>query len=149
MNYYGETMERLQVGEIIYFTGYGIIEALKIVKITTEETEDAFIGYVDARRPDGTIENIGFNSFGDLAFRYKADAEKALNKTERFTKKDSEGKWYIESKNGALMSDVQGRTYGPAIDRLAFYENNEEKSITQDIFSEKPLMTKITVSGGR
>jgi hypothetical protein len=72
-------MERPNIGDIIYFTGYGIVEALKIIKITTEETEEAFIGYVDARRPDGTIENIGFNAFGELAFRWKIDAEAVLN----------------------------------------------------------------------
>ena len=40
----------------------------------------------------------------------------------RYTKKDSEGNWYIESKNGALWSDNKGRTYGPAIDCFAQYE---------------------------
>ena len=43
----------------------------------------------------------------------------------RFTKKDAEGNYYIESKDGALMSDIQGRTYGPAIDQLAMYEDSE------------------------
>lgn len=79
MSYYSETFERPEIGETIYFTGYGIVEALKVVKITTEETEEWFIGYVDARRPDGTTESIGFNVFGELAFRWKADAEFALN----------------------------------------------------------------------
>lgn len=79
MSYYSETFERPEIGEIIYFIGYGIAEALKIVKITTEETEEAFIGYVEARRPNGTIESIGFSVFGKLAFRQKCDAEAALN----------------------------------------------------------------------
>lgn len=43
----------------------------------------------------------------------------------RFTKKDAEGNYYIESKDGTLMSDIQGRTYGPAIDQLAMYEDSE------------------------
>lgn len=76
MNY--EIIERPEIGETIYFIGYGIVEALKVVKITTEETEEQFIGYVDARRPDGTIESISFSAFGELAFRWKADAEAAL-----------------------------------------------------------------------
>ena len=79
MSYYSETFERPEIGETIYFTGFGLVEALKVVKITTEETEECFIGYVDARRPDGTTESIGFNSFGELAFHWKCDAEAALN----------------------------------------------------------------------
>ena len=43
----------------------------------------------------------------------------------RYTKKDEAGNYYIESKNGALMNDTQGRTYGPAVDQLARYENRE------------------------
>lgn len=42
-----------------------------------------------------------------------------------YTNKDTEGNWYIESKNGALTSDKFGRTYGPAIDKLAGYEHKE------------------------
>lgn len=71
-----------------------------------------------------------------------------MSETVRYTKKDSEGNWYIESKNGATWSDIKGRTYGPAIDQLARYEEATHR-ISQDIFSEKPLMTEITVSGGR
>lgn len=81
MSYYA-TAERYEIGETIYFIGYGIVEALKIVKITTEETEDQFIGYVDARRPDGTIETIGFNVFGALAFTNKEDADNAFTNPE-------------------------------------------------------------------
>lgn len=79
MNSYCEIMERPNIGDIIYFIGYGVVEALKIVKITTEETEECFIGYVDARRPDGTAESIGFNVFGELAFVHKVEAEVALS----------------------------------------------------------------------
>lgn len=43
----------------------------------------------------------------------------------RYTKQDAEGNYYIESKDGALTSDTKGRTYGPAIDQLAVYENRE------------------------
>jgi hypothetical protein len=77
-----EKMERFEIGENIYFIGYGIVEVLEIVKITTEETKEAFIGYVDAKRHDGTTECIGFNVFGELAFRCKCDAEAALNREE-------------------------------------------------------------------
>jgi hypothetical protein len=72
----------------------------------------------------------------------------------RYTKKDADGNYYIESKNGALWSDIKGRTYGPAIDLLALFENKEEvpplrvAQIEQDIFSEKPMMKKETWSGG-
>lgn len=45
----------------------------------------------------------------------------------RYTKKDSEGNYYIESKDGALTSDIKGRTYGPAVDQLAMYENREAR----------------------
>ncbi len=71
----------------------------------------------------------------------------------RYTKKDSEGNWYIESKNGALWSDNKGRTYGPAIDQLALFENKEENTplwvyeIQQSIFSEKPAMKEETWCG--
>ncbi len=74
-----KTVERPFIGKTIYFTGYGIIEELKIVKITTEEAEDSFIGYMDARRPDGTIECLGFNTLGEFTFTNKEDAEKSLN----------------------------------------------------------------------
>jgi hypothetical protein len=74
-----KTMERLEIGETIYFIGYGIVEALKVVKITTEETEEAFIGYVDARRPDGTVECLGFNTLGELVFTNKEEAKKSLS----------------------------------------------------------------------
>ena len=75
-------IERPNVGDIIYFTGYGILEELKIVKITTEETEEAFIGYIDARRPDGTVECLGFNTLGELVFTNKEDAKKSLSSSE-------------------------------------------------------------------
>jgi hypothetical protein len=76
---YCEIFERLKIGEIIYFIGYGVVEALKIVKITTEETEECFIGYVYARRADGTTESISFNVFGELAFVHGMEAEAALS----------------------------------------------------------------------
>lgn len=43
----------------------------------------------------------------------------------RYTKKDKDGNYYIESKDGALTSDTHGRTYGPAIIQLALYEDRE------------------------
>lgn len=42
-----------------------------------------------------------------------------------FTKKDEFGRNYIEGTNGKLTSDILGRFYGEAIDRLAEYENNK------------------------
>ncbi len=72
-------IEQPNIGDVIYFIGYGVVEELKIIKITTEETEEAFIGYVDARRPNGSIECIGFNTIGELAFTSKEAAKKFLN----------------------------------------------------------------------
>lgn len=42
---------------------------------------------------------------------------------ERYTKKDSDGRYYIESVNGKLESNKFGHTYGEAIDRFAELEN--------------------------
>ena len=41
----------------------------------------------------------------------------------RYTKKDKDGRYYIESVNGRLESDKFGHTYGEAIDRFAEFEN--------------------------
>lgn len=70
-----------EINQTIYFIGYGVAETLKVEKMTVECSEhyiDKYLGYVDARREDGTTESIGFNVFGELAFINKEDAEKAL-----------------------------------------------------------------------
>lgn len=36
----------------------------------------------------------------------------------RYTKKDMNGRYYIESVNGKLESDIKGHTYGEAIEQL-------------------------------
>ena len=41
----------------------------------------------------------------------------------RYTKQDSDGRYYIESVNGRLESDKYGHTYGESIDRFAELEN--------------------------
>jgi hypothetical protein len=41
----------------------------------------------------------------------------------RYTNKDANGHYYIESANGKLESDIKGHTYGEAIDRFAKLEN--------------------------
>lgn len=41
----------------------------------------------------------------------------------RYTKKDKDGRYYIESVNGRLESNIFGHTYGEAIDRFAQLEN--------------------------
>ena len=41
----------------------------------------------------------------------------------RYTKKDKKGRYYIESVNGKLESNVFGHTYGEAIERFAELEN--------------------------
>jgi hypothetical protein len=72
-------IERPNIGDIIYFTGYGMVEELKIYKITTEETADEFTGHIFVVRYDGTTECIAYDEFGKIAFRDKTSAEKALN----------------------------------------------------------------------
>lgn len=73
------------VGSTIYFIGYGVVEELFVTKINLEFSETfmdsplGYLGYIDARRPDGTTESIGFNVFGELAFANKKDAERTLN----------------------------------------------------------------------
>jgi hypothetical protein len=72
-------IERPNIGDIIYFTGYGMVEELKVYKITTEETADEFTGHIFVVRYDGTTECIAYNELGKLAFKDKTSAEKALN----------------------------------------------------------------------
>lgn len=71
-------IERPNIGDIIYFTGYGMVEELKVYKITTEETADEFTGHIFVVRYDGTTECIAYDEFGKIAFRDKTYAEKAL-----------------------------------------------------------------------
>ena len=62
----------------------------------------------------------------------------------RYTKKDSEGRYYIESANGKLESNIKGYTYGEAIDRLAEFETADvvPKSEVERIFEEIDLIHK-------
>jgi hypothetical protein len=46
----------------------------------------------------------------------------------RYTKKDAEGRYYIEGANGALENNTRGYTYGEAINRLAELEDALEKA---------------------
>lgn len=71
--------ERPYIGDIIYLIGFGIVEELKVYKITTEETADEFTTYIHAVRRDGTTECIDCNDFGKIAFRDRTSAEKTLN----------------------------------------------------------------------
>lgn len=71
-------MEKFCPGDTIYFTSYGIAEALEVKKVITEEAVDYFTGTLYAARSDGTTEQIDFNDIGVSAFRDKASAEKAL-----------------------------------------------------------------------
>jgi hypothetical protein len=73
-----DLIERPYIGDIIYFTGFGIVEELKVYKITTEETADEFTGYISVVRRDGTTECINYNEFGKIAFRDRASAEKVF-----------------------------------------------------------------------
>lgn len=56
----------------------------------------------------------------------------------RYTKKDKDGRYYIESVNGKLESNIFGHTYGEAIDRFAELENADvtPRSEVKKIFSE-------------
>jgi hypothetical protein len=46
----------------------------------------------------------------------------------RYTKKDAEGRYYIEGANGALENNTRGYTYGEAINHLAELEDALEKT---------------------
>ena len=66
----------------------------------------------------------------------------------RYTKKDADGRYYIESVNGKLESDKFGHTYGEAIDRFAELENADvapRAEVAREIFEEieKTLNRKI------
>lgn len=49
----------------------------------------------------------------------------------RYTHKDENGRYYIESKNGLLESDIKGRVYGEAIDRFAELENTPTADVAE------------------
>lgn len=69
----------------------------------------------------------------------------------RYTKKDADGRYYIESVNGKLESDKYGHTYGESIDRFAELENADvvPRSEIAKIFEEieKYLVTGTTLYG--
>lgn len=50
---------------------------------------------------------------------------------ERYTKEDKDGRYYIESVNGILESNIYGHTYGNAIDRFAELEAAEDAHISE------------------
>ena len=66
-----------RVGDTVYFTGNEIVEAMRVIKIIVELTEDigAQYSYIEAQREDGTTECIGFNMFGRLVFTEVGQAE--------------------------------------------------------------------------
>lgn len=49
----------------------------------------------------------------------------------RYTYKDENGRYYIESKNGLLESDIKGRVFGKAIDRFAEFENAPTEDVAE------------------
>lgn len=53
-------------------------------------------------------------------------------KGKTFTQKDEFGRNYLDGTSGKLSSDILGRFYGEAIDRLAELENNDEKDIERE-----------------
>lgn len=60
----------------------------------------------------------------------------------RYTKKDADGRYYIESVNGKLESNKFGHTYGEAIDRFAELENANVApmaDVAREIFDELEL----------
>ena len=74
-----------QVGDTIYFIGYGKLETLVVDRINIEFANnflDNYLGYVEAVRADNTQESIGFNIFGELVFTNKEEAEKVLYSSE-------------------------------------------------------------------
>ncbi len=56
----------------------------------------------------------------------------------RYTKKDKDGRYYIEGVNGKLESNIFGHTYGEAIDRFAQLENADvvPRGEVKEIFEE-------------
>lgn len=57
----------------------------------------------------------------------------------RYTKKDVDGRCYIEGANGKLESNIKGHTYGEAIERFAELENADVTSrveVVREIFEE-------------
>lgn len=57
----------------------------------------------------------------------------------RYTKKDADGRYYIESANGKLESNIKGHTYGESIDRFAELENADvapKSEVAREIVKE-------------
>lgn len=54
----------------------------------------------------------------------------------RYTKQDTNGRYYIESVNGKLESNVFGHTYGAAIDRFAELERADIGKLYNEIRAE-------------
>lgn len=69
-----EYLESLEIGSTIYFTGYGTIEEQRIVRITTDKTEDHFESYYYFRRADGTTECVSYDEQGKTFFLTLEDA---------------------------------------------------------------------------
>lgn len=58
---------------------------------------------------------------------------------DRYTKKDADGLYYIESANGKLVSDKFGHTYGEAIDRFAELESADLAEQSKVDFLQKTI----------
>lgn len=71
----------------------------------------------------------------------------------RYTMKDKNGRYYIESANGKLESNIKGHTYGEAIDRFAEYENadvvprSEVEELQKQLDDYKKFVGEIRVTG--
>ena len=66
----------------------------------------------------------------------------------RYTKQDKYGRYYIESANGKLESNIKGHTYGEAIDRFAEYENADVVPRSEVISEYKKLVKQYLLEKG-
>lgn len=68
---------------------------------------------------------------------------------ERYTKKNEEGRYYIESANGKLESNIKGHTFGEAIERFAVLENADVKTeVAKEIFADFEKVATINTDKG-
>ena len=71
-----------KVGDTLYFTGYGAVEELMVIKLTVEVEEEAVFGFVRAIRSYGTCEILGFDEFNNIVFKDKEAAYDSLGSKE-------------------------------------------------------------------
>ena len=71
-----------QVGDTVYCIGYGVVEELKVKKVSIEIDEDLCSRYINAYRHNGQCETFSFEDFGKDVFCTHEEAKNALVKKE-------------------------------------------------------------------